>query len=74
MFIGRRKIVCTNSFFRVTDIIENLHNYFSDFDRLFHKMVNKEPFINQEIIYINGKDELELYTVSDYIKYFLSIT
>ena len=69
MFIGGRKIVYTNSFFRVTDIIENLHNYFSDFDRLFHEMVNKEPFINQEISYINGNGLMKFSTVSDYMKF-----
>ena len=73
ILIGGRNNVYTDSFFKVTNIRKNVQNYSSEFDGLIHKMVSKEPFINQEIIYINGKDELELYTVSDYIKYFLSI-
>ena len=42
-----KKIVNTDSFFRFTNIRKNVQNDSSEFDGLLHKMVYKEPFINQ---------------------------
>ena len=33
-------------------------------------MVSKEPFINQDISYINEKCEMNCFTIYDYITYF----
>ena len=53
--------------------MKNVQNDSSEFDELLHEMVFKEPFTNQYIVYINSKGEMILWTVSDYIKEFLSI-
>ena len=36
-------------------------------------MVSKKLFMNQEIRYYNGNGEINLSTVSDYIKQFMSV-
>ena len=44
-----------------------------EFEGLLYKMITKKTFINQEISYINIDGDMELSTVSNYIKYFLRI-
>ena len=61
-------MVYTNSFFEVNNIINNAQNDHLEFDRLLHKTVSKETFINQDISSINGKGEMKISTVCDYIK------
>ena len=73
MLIGGRKIVNTDSFYEATNIRENVQNDSSEFEGLLHEMMSKEPFINQEISYINFDGERKLSTVSNFINAFLSI-
>ena len=73
MLIGGRKVVYTNSFFEVNNIMKNLQNESSEFNGLLYVMLSKKPFINQDISYINGKGEMKFSTVSDYIKEFCII-
>ena len=68
MLIGGRKIVTSDMFFGVTNIMENVQNYSSEFEGLLHEIVSKKPFTRQEICYNNGNGERNLYNVSAYIK------
>ena len=68
MLIGGRKIVYPDWFFEVTNIRKDVKNDSSEFYGLLHKMVPKEPFINQEISHINEKGEMNNPAVSDYMK------
>ena len=68
ILFGRRKIVYTDLFFKATNIWKNVQNVSLYFEGLLHKDISKEPFINQEISYINGNLEMKFSTVSDYIK------
>ena len=43
-----------------------MENYPSEFDGLLHEMVPKEPFMNQETIYMNKKGDINCSTVTDY--------
>ena len=68
MLIGGRKIVNSNIFFKSTNIRTNVENHSSEFEGLLHKMVSNQPFMSQDICYINGNGERKLCTVSAYIK------
>ena len=68
MLIGERNIVYTDSFSGVTNIRENVQNYYLEFEGLLHKMLSKKPFMTHEICYNNENCESELFIVSDYIK------
>ena len=70
MLICGRKIVYNNSFFKVTNISKHVQNDYSDFHGLLCNIVFKEPFINQDISYINGNGVMKISTVSDYINLF----
>ena len=50
-----------------------MQNDSSDFDGLLHEMVSKEPFINQEISYINKKGDMNCSIVSNYITKHINI-
>ena len=67
MLTDGRKIVYTDSFFEVTNIKRDVQIYSLEFGGLLHKMVRKEPYINQERGYSNKKGENNASTVSDYI-------
>ena len=73
MLIGGRKIVKSDMFLGVTNTRTNVQNNSSAFEGLLHKMVSKKTFMSQEICYINGSGERNLFTVSAYIKELLSI-
>ena len=44
-----------------------MKNYPSEFYWLLHEMVSKEPFINQEINYIDEKGRMDYYNFTYYI-------
>ena len=73
ILIGGRKIAYTDSFFEATNTRINVQNDSSEFEGLLHKIMSKKPVINQEISYINVDGEMKFSTVSNYMKYFLSI-
>ena len=50
----------------MTNIRRDFQNDSSEFYGLIHEMVSREPFIDQEISYINEKGEINCSTVTDY--------
>ena len=65
---SERKIVNCDMFFEVTNIRTNVKNDSSEFEVFLHKMVSKNPFMSQEICYVDGNGKRKLCTVSAYIK------
>ena len=73
MLIGRRNILNSDDIFLITNIRTNVQEDSSEFEALIHETISFEIFSNQEICHIDLNGEKRIFTVSTYIKEYLSI-